>query len=91
MTPMLTTAPTPLEAESAVMKKLNLYRLRIQVEVGPSRYDVRNYWVEAPSQCSAAKHTALRDEVDDILLIELWSGEIPGGEQITFSTTAECP
>lgn len=91
-----TAAAITAAAAATASPKLNTYRLvvRKQMQVGspePRRYDIVNYWVEAPTQCSAAKHTALREEVDDISLIELWKHELPSDATITFSTTAECP
>ena len=85
-TPVLEPVPTP---DASI--KLHLYRLVVRVEVQPNKFDVQNYWVEAPTQCSAAKHTALRDEVDDISLIEKWPGTLPSSASITFTTTQECP
>jgi hypothetical protein len=83
--------PTPDPTPEASAVKLNLYRLAVSVEVALGRYEVSNWWVEAPTQCSAAKHSALRGEIDDISMIELWSKPLPEGATIKFSTTLECP
>ena len=72
-------------------KKLFLYRLIVRVQVEDGTYRIINYWVEAPTQCSAAKHTALRPEVDDISYVGMWLKPLPEGATLTFSTTAECP
>jgi hypothetical protein len=85
-------SPTPAEApETSSNVVLILYRLVVRAEVQPGKFDVLNYWVEAPTQCSAGKHTALRDEIDDIMLIEKWSHPLPAGASITFRTEKDCP
>lgn len=68
------------------------YRVRVRVKSANLHNDVVvDYFVQAPSQCSATKHTALRDEVIDILLSELWRQPLPVGKSFVFSTTEECP
>jgi hypothetical protein len=94
-TPLVST-PTNLVSEpssdSATQPqvRLRLYHLNVAVALG-DRTEVHNYWVEAPTQCSASKYTAMREEVKQILLVELWSAPLPEGATITFSTTKECP
>jgi hypothetical protein len=95
VTPLVST-PTSLVAEPSSeatvqpQVKLRLYHLNVAVVLG-DKTEVRNYWVEAPTQCSASKYTAMRPEVKQILLVELWSASLPDGATITFSTTKECP
>jgi hypothetical protein len=73
--------------------KLGLYRLVVRVEepLGSGKYEIVNYWVNAPTQCSASKHTMLREEIDDIILVELWSKAMPAEATITFTTEKNCP
>lgn len=64
------------------------YRVRVKKQT-PSGYEVEDYFVEAPTQCSATRYTALREEVDDILLVEQWHQELP--KPLTFTTMEDCP
>lgn len=68
------------------------YRVRVRVKVVDLQDEVVvDYFVQAPSQCSATKHAMLRAEVTDILLSELWLQPLPEGQSFVFSTTEECP
>jgi hypothetical protein len=88
----MTTPSTPIATPpEPVGVRLTLYHLNVSVKGLSGRAEVVNYWVEAPTQCSAARHTAMRDEVVDILMIEQWRQPLPEGTAVTFSTTAECP
>lgn len=88
------------------MKKLYLHRLRVQVALSGSAinpadagYATRSYLVEAPSQCSATKHTMLRSEVSEMLHVEQFTDaqrkeleqSVNAPLDITFTTTEECP
>lgn len=68
-------------------RQLQIYRVRVKIST--PEISVVDYFVEAPTQCSATKYTALRDEVEDIMVVELWHK--PLSVPLTFSTDKDCP
>jgi hypothetical protein len=60
--------PILKSVETVPLTKLYLFRVRVSI-IG----DIVDYYVEAPTQCSAQRHTALREEVVDILHVEAFT------------------
>lgn len=77
-----------------VIAQRQLYRYLLRVKVFPSMESldglVKNYYVEAPTQCSALKHTAFRAEVDEIMHVRLGTPEDDERFTLTFSTDEDC-
>jgi hypothetical protein len=89
--PKIGSTPPPETSKNDTNQKLNIYKLGVVVKNSLTKENaVIIYYVEAPTQCSAMKHTALRDEVSGILHIEL-THQVPKDTQLTFSTTKDCP
>lgn len=74
--------------QRAVVNMTRLFKFRLRVKV--TGQGVVNYFVEAPTQCSATRHSALRDEVEDIIFVERVDA-FPDGVEPTFTTTLDCP
>lgn len=97
-----TSTPEPIQTTSELLpetlaqstndiqteRRLFHYRVRVKKQTS-SGFEVDDYFVQAPTQCSATRYTALRDEVDDILLVEAWTYPLP--KPLTFSTDKDCP
>jgi hypothetical protein len=71
------------------MKKLYIYRVRIEYASENSRLNIGDYYVEAPTQCSATTFTSLRSEVVNVIMVEQWLKDLPP-QGLTFTTQEEC-
>jgi hypothetical protein len=91
--PAATPVAPPAPASEPILSTitLHLYTLRVLEEAASGIRTIVTYWVEAPTQCSAVKHTALIPEVAAITYVELYTGTLPDGEVLTFTTTSQCP
>lgn len=88
----LTLIPATTTEATPTTRKLYIYRLSVKLSgtaIPPPQETVANYFVEAPTQCSATRYTALRPEVSDIMLVELWTKDVT--QALTFSTDKDCP
>jgi hypothetical protein len=77
-----------LTSSLVTMRPLYTYRVRVKIYVN-GVYEIVDYYVEAPTQCSATRYTAIRDEVEDIIIVELWNKSLP--KPLTFTTVEDCP
>ena len=75
-------------ASVSSVSEVRLFKFRLRVKV--TGQGVVNYFVEAPTQCSATRHSALRAEVEDIIFVERVDA-FPTGVEPTFTTTLDCP
>jgi hypothetical protein len=87
---MSTTKRKQRRAEKLYISRLTLYRIKIKT----TDKKIMDYYVKAPTKCSATKHTALRNEVEDILhLTEYTTLEAKefDDKNLTFYTFENCP